>query len=178
VGKWCEVKCDCPNREPLPGSQWLSYSEYQKYEKKPRLAKTPEEWEEGVRGMYKCGHRDGAYIQSWPGDILRFGYPFEAAFKDQPNRFELFRRISDWRNYDDEYLALTPEDAASWQGEIEQLKRFLSGEEFLGWHEKEIFAREFSQDDLLYGDIESTLAGAMKFCEASAKTKNPIEFYW
>lgn len=178
MGKWCEVKCDCPNRRPLPGSQWLSYSEYQKCEKKPRLAKTPEEWGEKVKGMYECGHRDGAFIQFWQGDILMFGYALEAAFKKQPERFEIFRRISDWRNYDDEFLSLTPEEAALWQLEIEQLKRFLSSGEFLGWHEKETFDKEFAEDDLLYGNIESTLEDALKFCEASSKTKNPIEFYW
>jgi hypothetical protein len=178
VGKWCEIKCGCPDREALPGNQWLSYSEYQKYEKKPRLAKNLEEWEERVKGMYECGHRDGAFIQFWPGDIIRFGYALAEAFKNQPNRFEIFRRISDWRNYNDDYFALTPEDAALWKLEIEQLKRFLSGEEFLGWHEKEIFDREFSEDDLLYGDVEKTLASALGLCEAGPRTKNPIEFYW
>lgn len=178
MGKWCEVKCNCSNREPLPGSNWLSYSEYQTYQKKPRLAKTPEEWEEKVKGMHKCGHRDGAFIQFWQGDILKFGYALEVAFKKQPKQFEIFRRISDWRNYDDEYLTLTPDEAALWQLEIEQLEHFLSGEEFLGWHERETFDREFAEEDLLYGDVKKTLIDGLKLCEASAKTNNPIEFSW
>lgn len=178
MGKWCEVKCNCLNRQPLPGSNWSSYSEYQKYEKKLRLAKTPEEWEEKVRGMYECGHRDGFFVQLWQGDILKFGYALEKAFKNQPVKFKIFRRISDWRNYDDEYLALTSDEAVLWQFEIEELKNFLSGEDFLGWHEKEKFAVEFAEDDLLYGNIEKTLEDALKLCEASVKTRNPIEFYW
>lgn len=178
VGKWCEVKCRCPNRVPIPGSDWWSYSAYQDHQNKPRLAKTPEEWEEKVKGMYECGHRDGVLIQLWPGDILGFGYALEAAFTKQPNQFEIFRRISNWKNYDDEYLALTPGDAALWQLEIEQLRSFLAGEEFLGWHQKEVFAREFVAGDLLYGNVESTLEDALRLCETSGEIQSPIEFFW
>ncbi len=178
VGKWCEVKCNCQNRTPVRGSQWLGYGDYQKFEEKPRLAKTPQEWEENVKGMYECGHRDGAFFQIWPGDIFKFGYALDAGFKDRPSQFEVFRRIADSRNYDDEYLALTPEEAALWELEIEQLKRFLSGEEFLGWHEKETFQEKFAESDMLYGDIESTLDDAVRLCKASALTHNSIEFMW
>ena len=176
MGKWCEVKCDCPNRGPLRGSQWLNYNEYQKYEKGPRLAKSIEEWEEKVKGMYECGHRDGAFFQVWPGDIFKIGFALEAAFKDRPSQFEIFRRIADLRNYDDGCLGLVPEEAKLWELEIEELKRFLSGEEFLGWHEKEVFQEKFKENDMPDEDIESTLEDAIKLCEASALTNNPIEF--
>lgn len=132
MGKWCKVKCDCSNRKPLPGSDWWDYSEYQKYVEKPQLAKSLEEWEEKVKEMYECGHRDGALIQLWQGGILKIGLALESAFKDDRNQFEIFRRISDWRNYDDEYLAISAEDVVLWQLEIDQFKKFMSGGEFLG----------------------------------------------
>ena len=143
MGKWCEVKCNCPNREPLPGSEWPNYDMYRKHftgRVRPR-----EEWEEKIKDMYKCGHRDGALVQFWPGDLLQIGLALEEAYRERPEYFELFRRISNWRNYDDEYLALSADEAALWRLEIEQLQNYLSGEEYMGWHEKEVFERGFGR---------------------------------
>jgi hypothetical protein len=175
MGKWCVVNCDCPNREPLPGSDWWSFSAYQQHQKPPRLAKTSEEWEEQVKGMYACGHRDGAILQFWQGDLLTVGRALELAYKNQPEQFEVFRRLAKYENYVDECLALSPDEAALWQLEIEQLQRYLSGEEFMDWHAQKTFESYLAENDLLYGDVEATLDDGLKLCQASAKTNNPIE---
>lgn len=178
MGKWCEVKCNCLNRQRLPGSDFLNYSDYIKFVKKPRLAKTLDEWATKVKNMYECGHRDGAFIEFWPGDIMKFGYALESAFRDEPERFELFRRIANFRCYEDEYLALSPADAQLWQLEIEELKKLLNGEIFRGWHQKETLDKELATVEFLYGDTDSTLSDAEELCEASTVTGNPIEFLW
>ena len=175
MGKWCEVKCNCSDREPLPGSEWHDYGMYRKHflgHVKPR-----EEWEERVRRMYKCGHREGALVEFWPGDLFKVGLALEAAYRELPEYFEVFRRISNSGNYYDEYLTLSAAEAALWQLEIEQLQLYLSGEEFMGWHEKVAFEKALSGHPFLYGDIQKTLKDGLTLCEASAKTGNPIEFF-
>ena len=176
MGKWCEVKCDCPDREPLPGSRHPDYDSYRRHF--PGRVRPREEWEEKIRGMYKCGHRDGVLVQFWPGDLLKIGLALEAAYRERPEYFELFRRISNWRNYEDEHLTLSPEEAPLWRLEIEQLQGYLSGEEYMGWHEEEAFQRELGAYPFLYGDIHKTLKDGLVFCDASAKTGNPVEFFW
>ena len=176
MGKWCEIKCNCPDREPLPGSEWHDYGMYRKHF--TGRVRPPEEWEEKIKGMYRCGHRDGAFIQFWPGDLLKIGLALEAAYRERPEYFEIFRRITNWRNYEDEYLALSPDEAALWQMEIEHLQRYLSGEQYMGWHEKEAFEKGLAKLPFLYGDIQKTLKDGLTFCEASAKTGKSVEFFW
>jgi len=172
VGKWCQVKCDCVNRRPLPGSDWFNYDDYIRYVKKPRLGKTEAEWKETVKHMYECGHRNGNYIEFWLGGAL------DAAFKSDQSKFETFRRISDWRRYDDEFLAISKEEVVIWRIEIGEVAAFVRDEAFLGWHEKQDFENEVEKRELLYGDIEDTLVSATRLCDASLATGNPIEFLW
>jgi hypothetical protein len=178
MGRWCEVKCNCPIRKPLPGSNWLDYSDYCKYIEKPRLAKTIEEWEEKVKGMYECGHREGTLIQFAPSDLLTVSDALEQAYNKQSEQFEVFRRISQPSNYEDEYLALFQDAVTLWQMEIEQLQRYLLEEEFMGYHERETFEKELTERKLLYGNIQVTLEDGLRLCNASIKTGNPIEFNW
>ena len=107
---------------------------------------------------------------------MKIGKALDVAFKNKPENFQIFRHIADYRNYVDERLDLTPDDTILWQLEIEQLKRFLSDEEFMGWHEKNMFEEYLAENLLLYGDIKATLDDGLKLCEASAKTNNRIEF--
>src|ERR1043165_7326320 len=100
MGKWCEVKCNCSDREPLPRSDWYSDDPLrQRKHLTVQQLRARKEWSEKVSGMYKCGHRDGALVQSWPGDLLMIGLALDAAYRERPEYFELFRRISNWRNY-------------------------------------------------------------------------------
>jgi hypothetical protein len=176
MGKWCEVKCNCLNRERVSGSDWPNYGMYRQHFS--GRVKPQSEWDEKIKGMYQCGHRDGAFVQFWPGDLLRIGLALEVAYREQPGYFDLFRRVSNWRNYEDEYLALSPDEATLWRLEIEQLQSYLSGHEYMGWREKEAFEKELGEDPFLYGDIHKTLEDGFIFCDASAKTGNPIEFFW
>jgi hypothetical protein len=178
MGRWCEVKCNCPNRKPLTGSNWLDYSDYCKYQKKPWLAKTLEEWEEKVKQMYECGHRDGMLIQFSPGDLLGISYALEEAYKKHSAHFEVFRKIGQPHNYNDELLILSTDEVFLWQMEIEQLRRYLSEEEFMGWHKREMFDRYLAERELLYGSLQETLDDGISLCKASIKTGNTIEFLW
>jgi regulator of replication initiation timing len=176
MGKWCEVKCNCSNRKPLSGSEWWDYSHYCKYQKKPRLAKTIKEWEEKVKGMYECGHRDGVLIEFTPSDLFTISNALEKAYEKQPEYFEVFRKIGQYCSYDDELLVLSSNEISLWQLEIEQLRRYLSEEEFMGWHEREAFEKDLAEEGLLYGSLQETLEDGMRLCKASVETGNPIEF--
>ena len=128
--------------------------------------------------MYECGHRDGAVIQFWPGDLFSIGSALDATYKQQPGQFEIFRKISNWRNYDDEYLSLSPSSVAQWQLEIEWLQRHLSGEEYISWREKRSFEENIEREQLLYGSTQETLKTGLELCDASSTTGNQIEFFW
>ena len=177
MGSWCEVKCDCPDREPLPGSDWFSDDPLrQRKHLTIQQRRARQDWYDNVRNMYKCGHRNGMLLECWPGDLFKVGSALDAAYRDRPEYFEIFRRVSDSRNYEDEYLALSQDDVALWRLEIEQLRRYLSGEEYMGFHEWEAFERVLGERPLLDGDIQKTLEDGLKLCAASAKTGNPVEF--
>ena len=98
MGRWSLVQCDCPNREPLEHSRW---------------------------GAYACGHQDGAIIAFAPNDLLGYGQDLDRIYKEKPDMFEVWRRIGDWRKYDDEYLSISPDEVKMWELEIEELKHFL-----------------------------------------------------
>ena len=97
MGKWCEVKCDCPDEGPVaPGSRRL---------------------------LYSCAHK-GVYLEFWPGDLVYIGYVIREVFGAQ-SHFEIFTKVGDWRQYEDEYLSLSLSEVDLWEMEIEQLKRYL-----------------------------------------------------
>ena len=126
----------------------------------------------------QCNHKDSAVYELWQGDLLKIGNALESVFKNQTGKFAVFRRISNRRNYVDEYLSLTPDDAILWQREIEQLKNFLSGEEFMGWHERKKFESYLLENKLLYGNTDDTLNDGLNLIKASLETGNSIEFDW
>jgi len=128
--------------------------------------------------MYKCGHRNGLLLETWPGDWLHIGCVIEEIYWDKPGEFETFRKIANWRLYDDEYLSLPLEEAQLWRLEIEQLQSYLSGKEYMGWKEQMIWDEKWKTNKLLYGSIEETLEKALAACQASLETGNPIEFFW
>jgi hypothetical protein len=176
MGRWCEVKCNCLKRTPLPGSDWFDYRSYLKFGPPP-LVKTEEEWDQKVRGMYECGHRKGILLEFWPGDLFAIGDALEIAYKHEPNEFEIFKRISNWNNYEDECLPLSLDEVTLWQLEIELLQRYLTGEEYMEWHHKQTFDKEIGLDTLLYGDVPATLEDGLRLCRASIEIGNPIEFF-
>jgi hypothetical protein len=62
--------------------------------------------------------------------------------------------------------------------EIEQLKRYLSGEEHMGWHELRRWNEYFEKRQLLYGDVDKTLEDGLRLIRASREMNRPIEFFW
>jgi len=152
MGRWVEIKCNCSDREPVKPHERF--------------------------GEYKCGHKDGMFLQFYPGDLFDIGYALEDALGKDTGVFEVFTKIGNWRLYDDEYLPLTSGERDLWQLEIEQLKRYLSGEQSMGWREMQIFQQKIEHYELLYGSIEETLEDGLSLINASRSTGNPIEFYW
>lgn len=70
-----------------------------------------------------------------------------------------------------------------WQLEIEQLQRFLSGEEFMGWDEMQLWYRLRDEERTSYErandkprEVQDVLAEGLAICRASQETGNPIEF--
>jgi hypothetical protein len=161
MGRWCRVKCNCENREIL---------EYH-----------------GGFDSYKCGHDDGAYIQFAPNDLFKIGYALEYAFDKKSQIFDVFIKIGNWREYDDEYLALTEEERDMWQLEIEELQKFLNEEYSMGWKETNKFHQYLDEDPLLSvciskmsktEGLDSTLKKGLSLIEASKLTGNPVELLW
>jgi hypothetical protein len=158
MGKWALVQCNCQNREPLQHSRW---------------------------GAYACGHKDGAITAFAPNDLVGYGQDLGRIYKHEPKMFEIWRRIGDWHNYHDEYLSLSPDEATMWQLEIEQLQNFLSGREFMGWNEVQLWKRIREHERQVYArshhspkQTEAVLALGLKLCRASAEMNQPIEFFW
>ena len=176
MGKWCRVKCSCSNRRPLPGSDISDYSDYVKLLKKPRLAKTEQEWKEKVRSVFECGHRSGNAVEFWPGDIISLGQALEIAFRSTPQEFEIFRRTAAPENYDDELLAISSDEAAAWLLETQILNEFIRGETYLGWHPKIVLDREIEQYGFLYGNLHDVISSVEKLCRTSLTNGTSIEF--
>jgi hypothetical protein len=158
MSAWVLVKCKCPNRHPLGESLW---------------------------GDYACGHRDGAVISTSPYHLITYGADLERIYKHQPEMFEMWRKIRKWRSYShrNNDLHLQPGEVLMWQLEIEQLQRFLSGEEFMGWDEIQLWRKLREEERLSYArandeprNVQEVLAEGLALCRASQKTGNPIEF--
>lgn len=153
MGKWCEVKCNCENRQVM-GEQGFTEKNY------------------------ACGHRNGIYLEFAPNDLFKVGLALQDAFDKDSQPFEIFTRIPNWQNYDDEYLALSEEERDLWELEIEEMRKFINDERFIGWDESLKFYNYFDDDNLRCVSLEQTLNDGTRLIEASRFTGNPIEFYW
>lgn len=161
MGKWCEVKCSCPDRVLVDSTQ-------------------------PIDAVYRCGHKDGTLFQCWPGYIFRMGRILEAALKDEPRRaqdFEILFRICNWRNYEDEYLSLARDARDQWRLEIEELQAAQRGQNVLSrnalqkWNSlwSDFFKDPWHREDAK--SVDEILANCLRLCDASMRTANPIEFY-
>jgi hypothetical protein len=155
---WALVQCNCADRRPLEVSRW---------------------------GDYTCGHKDGAILAFSPGNLISYGYRLTRIYKKRPGEFEIWRRIGDWRNFDNEYLLFSPAEAALWQLEIEQLQSYLAGNEFMGWTELQLWRQQEEETRKSYArsgheptPVDEVLASGLSLCRASAETGSPVEFFW
>ena len=157
MGVWVVVNCKCPDGKSLAGSS---------------------------SGGYACGHEDGTAVSISPNGLIGYGYDLERIYKHRPGMFEVWRRISSWRRSSHRGdLGIRPVEAMMWQLEIEQLQRFLSGEEFMGWGELQLWRKLREEERRTYTrvgaeppEVEDVLAGGLALCRASQETGNPIEF--
>lgn len=156
MGRWCLVQCDCCNRVPLQDSRW---------------------------GHYACGHADGAILSFAPNGLLTIARDLDRIYRQAPREFEIFRRIGNPQSYVDEYSSLSTDEAALWQMEIEQLRRYLSGEEWMGERERRLWGQLREHEAQLCRrsghdppDPDRTLDDGLALCVASARMNKPIEF--
>lgn len=174
MGKWAEVYCVCPDREPVPGSDFMLGRPHRN---KRRLTKKQREdvaeWERTTKNMFKCGHRNGVVIEFWPGEIINLGDIICRIFAIG---FDIFKRVGDWRCYYDELLMIEPDEAQAWLMEIEELQRAFDGEGNLPQQKIEGLISEFFRRDLGFRiDLERRLdeaAAKMPFAGVNALKQN------
>lgn len=146
MGKWAEVQCACPNRKPLPGSDFMFGKPHRnKHRLTKKEAEEVAEWERTTRNMYECGHRDGVVIEFSPGEIINLGDIIRGIFEDG---FEIFKRAGDWRCYEDELLLIQPDESELWLMEIDEIRRALDGAGNLPPQKIERLILEFLRRDL------------------------------
>src|SRR5688500_14898627 len=173
MGKWAEVQCACPNRKPVPGSDFMVGKPHRN---KRRLTKKQSdevaEWERTTRNMYECGHRDGVVVEFWPGDIVNLGDIIGGIFEDG---FEIFKRAGDWRCYEDELLLIPPDESQLWLLEIDEIQRALDGAGNLPQQKVERLILEFLRRNLgVRNDLERRLdevTAQMPFARLNALKK-------
>ena len=129
MGKWSQVRCNCPNRIPLPNSSLRDrphrHCPYKKLSnRQKREIKT---WQENLENMYECGHLDGMLVQFSPDKIIELGFVLKQVFKNDSLTFEIYSRVGDWRNYYsdglDEELRISPQEAELWLMEVAELEQ-------------------------------------------------------
>jgi hypothetical protein len=116
---------------------------------------------------------------------LTVGQDLDRIYRQDPRVFEVFRRIGNPENYEDEYLSLSTDEAVLWQMEMEQLQRYLSAAEWMGWRERQTWDRLREHEAQLYRrggydppDYDAVLLDGLNLCAASAQMNKPIEFFW
>ncbi|HZI86728.1 MAG TPA: hypothetical protein VFD48_07835 [Pyrinomonadaceae bacterium] len=149
MGKWAEVQCVCPNRVPLPGSDFYFDEPHRKKRRLTKKEKAEvDEWERTTKNRFECGHRSGLIIELCPGDIIHLGNLLGSILRDDGNRFEVFVKVGDWRCYEDELLLIQPDEAGLWLIEIEEVQRAFQGFGNLPQEKIERLALGFYRDDL------------------------------
>ena len=128
MGKWSQVRCNCHNRIPLPKSDRRDRPYRNRSHRKlsSKQAGEIEIWEKNVKDMYECGHREGMLVQLWPGEIVRLGWVLNMIFKNDLT-FEIYPKVGNWRNYFDEELQFSPQEAELWLMEAAELKQAFLG---------------------------------------------------
>jgi hypothetical protein len=197
MSRWAEVDCNCIEREPLPNSDLFDQPYYHKRRLTTKQQEEVDEWERTTMAMYACGHRLGILVALSPGDMIFLGGLIDRIFKDMEGEFEIFPRVGNWH----EVLLLSPEEAALWLLEIDELQNATVGFGSLPREKMEKLVSALYFDELIFpadsGEqlepliskkqalveqkratvmewLSNTLADATKLCNASIETGNPI----
>jgi hypothetical protein len=201
MSRWAEVDCNCINREPLPNSGILDQPYYHKRRLTNKQQEEVDEWERTTMAMYACGHRLGILVALSPYGMILLGGLIDRIFKDMEGAFEIFPRVGNWH----EALLLSPEEAALWLLEIEEIQNATAGLGNLPRERIEKLVTELFFDELSYSSdsgeqfeplvsqkhalmeqnratmdtvmkwLRNTLADATQLCNASIETGNPIK---
>lgn len=148
MGKWAEVECVCPNRVRLPKGDPLFDRPY--VHNRRRLSEKEkaevEEWKRTTENMFACGHRNGLVIELAPSGIIQLGRLLAKIFTG--NEFEVFAKVGNTRNYEDELLLVQPQEAELWLLEIGELRRAFEGAGNLPYESLESQVLALYRDDL------------------------------
>lgn len=129
MGRWAQVKCDCENRLPVEGSDWLHRPHREKVRLTEQQRADVEYWRQVQESMYACGHREGLILEFDPGPILWLG----RAIRQTKNlraiqRFRTFVLVAHPESYgENEELLLSPADALRWLDEADELEASSRG---------------------------------------------------
>lgn len=169
MGKWVQVRCNCPNRISLPNSschdQPYQNSKWQKLSN--RKKKEIKTWQENVENRYKCGHVDGMLVQFCPDEIIELGFVLNKVFKDDVT-FEIYSKVGEWRNYFlnglSEELRISPQEAELWLMEVAELEKWFLGQGNLPYHQIQqiiliLYQREVRSNNNLKQQFESLEGG-------------------
>lgn len=158
MAKWCEVKCNCPERRPIDPSS--------KY------------------GDYVCGHCDGILIGISPNGFRDLAYALAVSLPDAGKTFAVFAKIYFPQTFDnDTRFWLSADERDLWRLEIKQVQEYLSGQSYMGWQAERnwnAYWKKYSDGgwDKVSGTPSQILQDAIVVCDASEQTKNPIEFIY
>ena len=186
---WCEVKCSCSNRIPLPKAYQSDPLYSQPVHLTAKQLKERNIWIEKVQRMYKCGHRDGTLIQLSSCYLLQIGRILNRMLKTDASfsehfEFEIFLDISDSINYESEYLSLFDRERDLWRLEIEELFDVIEYKIIFPYKAQQVwnlFWNDLFNDPYhqkTAGSIPQILSTGLELCKASEQSGNPIEFYW
>ena len=181
MGKYAYVECNCPNRQPLPGSERGNSpaSKFRRTHVSRQKRKHAEQQWTTNEGMYACGHRNGILIELWPGDLYDICHCASNIFVDESDLYRVSRKIVDGNYWDGDCRSpLSVEDATGWRVELERLQRYFDGRDYMGWDRLAKWKDHFERHPILNGDELTSIADGIRLCEASCNTGNPILFGW
>ena len=157
MGKWVEVKCNCPNRGPIVKSD----------RKNTHIL------------TYPCGHTDGVLYQNSPNELFEIAEFLQIYLKEYPDwaaTFVVFNKLFRWRYAPFEQLSV--DESRMWQLEFEELMLLEVGKSTMpfnvvrNWQaqSKIVMARPYSLT------MKEAIECGLRLCEASISSGNPIEF--
>lgn len=162
MGRWVEVRCNCPDRGPI---------------------NRPDHQNTTVL-FYPCGHKDGALAQTSPNDFFEMARFLRSLLRHYPDAwepYEVFQRLERWPKKDED-STLSVDEAKQWQLELEELKRIQDRTTDWSFELQNKWHTHWKDHELKVGDptrvVSDVIDRALKLCQASVASGNPIEFYW
>lgn len=132
MGSWCAVRCHCLGTKVLPGSNSSDRPYYGKYPLTREEQELASEWDRSANvGMLTCGHKNGIFYETWPGEIFQIGRCLAGLYDAQEDHFAFFKRIGNTWDYIDEKFVLPPNHVQQWQSECLRLFDMMYTNQFV-----------------------------------------------